>query len=288
MKKRLISTITLVMILTLTLALGVSADTGATPTISTSAPVSGELTGNAGGSSWLANIVYPGNDTELTLQLSFAPADPVTLLGVGFNVYSADGSLVGKGALTDAGLIEMAYSAGDAAQLTLQVYNYIDNDHIWFTVTADGLPAAAAPAEVAPAEPAATEGTAVPAEPAAAEPTEEAAPMMEMQGVLTGSAAGSFTHFIVSYSSDDQVTLDMYYTPADNLIAQGVDVNIYGPDGAVTLDAAKVNSNGTLELVFTPEAGVKYQVVVGNYNPDLLISYNIASDVAPASVAIGD
>ncbi|MCE5260151.1 MAG: hypothetical protein LLG44_14000, partial [Chloroflexi bacterium] len=217
MKKRLISTISLVMILTLTLALGVSADTGGIMTIATNAPVSGELTGNAGGSSWLANIVYPGNDTELTLQLSFAPADPVTLLGVGFNVYKADGSLVGKGALTDAGLIEMAYSASDAAQLTLQVYNYIDNDHIWFTVTADGLPAAA-PAEVAPAEPAATVTTvpAAPAEPVAVEATEEAAPMMEMQGVLTGSAAGSFTHFMVSYSSDDQVTLDMYYTPADN------------------------------------------------------------------------
>jgi len=281
MTKKTILSIALAVMLTFVLAIGVAADTGSAVTIATSQPANGDLVGASGGAFWFANISYPGNDTALTLKLSFAPADPVTLRGVGFNLYAADGSLVGSGLLTGAGLKTLEYSSADAGQFLMQVYNYNEGTQVWFTVTAEGLPAEAAAAEETQEPEAAAEVE----EPAAE--AEEAEEMAPMQGVLTGNAGGSFTRFTVSYSSDDQVTLDMFYTPADNLIAQAVDLNIYGPDGEVALDAAKVDNNGKLEAVFTPEAGVKYLIVVSNYVPDLMLSYNIASSVVPASVTIG-
>ena len=61
---------------------------------------------------------------------------------------------------------------------------------------------------------------------ATAEPTAAAVPattVTPLSGVLAGSNAGNFTRFMVTYDTNAAVTLDMYYSPSDNLISKGVE-----------------------------------------------------------------
>jgi hypothetical protein len=238
--------------------------------------IGGTLAGDHAGAFWYATMDYPGESAALTIDMYFTPADPAMQLGVGFDLYDANG-LVGTGILVDNGLLELTYTSESSGQLLLVVHNYIDGSIVDFNVTADGVTSTATADTT-------TEAVAVISETIA---VETPAVVVPMTGVIMGNAAGSFNRFAVTYATAASVTLDLYYTPADDLISQGVDLHVYGLDGEVALDSAKSDGNGVLELSFTPVAGQMYQFVVENYIPDLLISYNIQSSVAPSAVTIG-
>jgi hypothetical protein len=101
--------------------------------VTTQAAKSGILSGDSQGS-----FAYPGDESVVTLELQFAPADPVTVRGVGFNVYGSDGTLVGQGGPSGedtggAGLLRLDYSGDEPITLLVQVYNYIEGGAINYT-----------------------------------------------------------------------------------------------------------------------------------------------------------
>jgi len=86
----------------------------------------GLLVGNPAGSFELYEIAYPGDESTLTISLSYWPADPVVASAFGFNVYGSNG-FEGKGVPTgngDNGLLTLSYADDEATTLTVQVYNY--------------------------------------------------------------------------------------------------------------------------------------------------------------------
>jgi hypothetical protein len=85
-------------------------------------------------------IAYPGDESMVTVDLRFVPADPVTISGVGFNVYGPNGTLVGQGGPSGedtggAGLLRFSYSGGDPVNLLVQVYNYIEGASMSYTLS---------------------------------------------------------------------------------------------------------------------------------------------------------
>jgi len=89
-------------------------------------------------------------------------------------------------------------------------------------------------------------------------------------GSLVGNAAGAFANHEFSFSAPTPVTLQVTFSPYNRILARGVGMEIYGPNGQV----AKVAGNG--KASFTPAVGVKYQLKIYNYIAGTNIGYNIA------------
>lgn len=278
MKARITLSVVLVLMLTLVSAVSVSADGSTsqmTMKLNNDTPVSSTLIGNHAGAYWYASLDNSGNGAVVTIDMTLAPADPDMVKGVGFNLYSStNGQLIGSGLLISTGLMELQYTSNTTEPLLLQVFNYIDNAQVSFTITATGLTAipVAATGSVSPVS--------TPEAPVASA-------MSAMSGTLVGDAGGAFTRYWVTFNTTDLVTLDMYYTPADPIINKGVDFMVYGSDGEVD---AKVATGVTahIEATFTPVVGQKYLVQVQNYIQGVPVSYNIENSVNPASVTMAN
>lgn len=105
--------------------------------------VEGTLTGSRAGAFHYYAIDYPGDLRVVNLELRFSPADPVTRLGVGFNVYGPNGYFIGEGGVAEGasdGLLRLWYSDANKATWLVQVYNYIPNHTIHYSIVAQGLP----------------------------------------------------------------------------------------------------------------------------------------------------
>ena len=281
MKVRIVLAVVLVLTVASATVGGVSAAANTPQTaamIYNEAPVSGTLMGNHAGAYWYANIDYPGNEHVITIDMTFAPADPVTSRGVGFNLYGPfNGQLIGSGKLNedkDAGFLELQYTSDKAERLLLQVFNYIDGVQVNFTMTAKGLPpvpvAVAGATQIAPAAPSAPAGAVVP-----------------MSGTLAGAAGGTFARYSVTFNSAAPVSLVMTYAPTDSIVGRGVDFRVYGPDGEVAT-SGETGAFGQIAATFTPVAGAKYLIQVENYVRGVVISYNIQSSTSPVSVTTPD
>lgn len=183
------------------------------------------LVGSSQGAFAYYSVAYPGDETVATVELRFSPADPVTVSGVGFNVYGPDGALVGQGNPSSEdtggdGLLAFDYGSDTAVTLLVQVYNYIEGGTISYTITADGF-------SQAQAEQPSTLTTVQPATPATTVATTNS-------GVLAGNSQGAFAYYSIAYPGDESVTtIDLWFAPADPVTASGVGFNVYGPGGAL-------------------------------------------------------
>lgn len=111
-------------------------------------PLEGTLTGSRAGAFRYYTIEYPGDLRVVNIEMWFAPADPVTRLGVGFNVYGPNGYFIGEGGEAEGaadGLLRLWYSDASKATWLVQVYNYIPDHTIGYTIVAEGLPRALVP-----------------------------------------------------------------------------------------------------------------------------------------------
>jgi hypothetical protein len=231
--------------------------------------VSGVLTGNGGGAFAYYAISYPGDESVVTIELRYDPADPVTNSGVGFNVYGPNGFSIGQGAFVadtgGDGVLRLEYGDDNAATWLVQVYNYIPGASIGYSIMAEGLPATAAQA----AQPA-TEVVTTPQPAAAAVP-------LTGSGHLTGNAGGAYAIYKVTVpadGSDMQVT--MTWSPDDPIIATGVGFVAYGPSGEVRRGTGTGNPGERKVTLATSEPGV-YEIQVYNYIGGLTIQYALSS-----------
>lgn len=271
--KRLNNRLLLVSILAIALALAVVdlslAESGAAnahPELANDVPASGTLVGNRGGSFAYYAIDYPGDYRVVTIELYFAPADPVTHLAFGFNVYGPNGYVIGQGTEQDqeAGRpVQLQYSDGNEATWLVQVYNYLHNHSVSYSLVALGLPEHRPPSGPAPT-PTASPDAELPPE-----------PDFRMEGVLVGSRAGSFGYHELDYAGDgSEVVLGMTFAPDDPIIARGVGLVVYGPSGEVAR-GQPTGRPGERELVFQSREPGMYLIQVFNYIEGVAIAYAI-------------
>lgn len=102
------------------------------------APVSGTITGNAGGSFAFFTLPPETGDLAVKLELSYEPDDPIIARGVGFTVYDGQRRQVGQGANTTGrpGERTLTLLPAPGATRLVQVFNYLPNVTIRFTLTA--------------------------------------------------------------------------------------------------------------------------------------------------------
>ena len=241
-------------------------------------PITGTLTGSNAGSFAYYLIDYPGGDEVVRIVVRFAPGDPATLAGVGFNVYGPAGFDIGESIVTgdEDGSEDLMHSESDATRWLVQVYNYIDGVTVGYTITAEGLPApATTPQPTPPGTP-----TATPAAPPTATPAPE---MTEAPGgleapvsaALVGNRGGAFDRYALDYAGDNQeATVTMTFSPDSPVISPGVGFTIYGPSGQ-EVQGQPTGDPGVREATFALEEAGTYTVQVYNYIEGLTLNYTI-------------
>ncbi len=235
------------------------------PELVNSVPATGMLVGNRAGSFAYYTIDYPGDYRVVTIELYFAPADPVTHLAFGFNVYGPNGYVIGQGAEQDEEAdrpVQLQYSDGNEATWLVQVYNYLHNYPVSYSLVVSGLP---------------ERTTSSPAPTPAAGPAVDVPAELDVQvsGALTGDRAGSFARYELDYAGDgSEVVLKMSFTPDDPIIARGVGFVVYGPFGEVAR-GQPTGRPGERELVFQSHEPGMYLIQVFNYIEGVVITYSI-------------
>jgi len=271
-------------------ALGQDAVQPAPRTLVGGAMLSGSLVGNSAGSFDYFVINYPGGSQVVTIEVRFAPGDPAVLAGVGFNVYGPAGFDVGESLPTgdNDGVERLVHSEEDATTWLIQVYNYIPDVTVSYTIGTTGLPETATPAPTTPmpdATPAPT-GTPGATETPAATPgmtpeaTETAMPGLtgSVSASLIGSGGGAFDRYPLEYAGDNvEVTVRLNFAPDDAVISPGVGFTIYGPSGQEVV-GQPTGDPGVREATFALEEAGAYIVQVHNYIEGLEIGYTLTRE----------
>jgi len=204
----------------------------------------------------------------VTIELQYAPADPVTKAGVGFDVYGPNGFLIGRGHMVEdtggAGVLRLEYSDSTKAAWLVQVYNYIPDHSISYSIVAQGLLGVEAKATETPAE-------------AAAEPQTPSTVKTTGAGFLAGNHAGAYAFYDVTVAADaPDVAVTMTRSPDDPVIATGVGFVVYGPSGEVRRGAGTGTPGERIASLAADDPGV-YRVQIYNYIDGLTIQYALSS-----------
>ena len=135
------------------------------------------------------------------------------------------------------------------------------------TATPAPTPAAApAPAGVPEAELSPAEAAAAPA---------AAWPLWPLTGTLGGLRGGAYVAYVRTFSGADAVTLKMWMTPYDPLIARGVGFVVYGPGGQV-VQGGFAGTQGEHQATFSPLPGQTYLLQVFNYIQGLPLTFTVS------------
>jgi hypothetical protein len=222
--------------------------------------VAGAVTGSRAGAFAYYSLDYPGDKSVVTIELRFAPNDPVTKRGFNFNVYGPYGFFIGRGiSVGDAGgdgVLQVQWSDENPATWLIQVYNYIPDHTVAYGIMAKPLPPPPAP----PAPPA---------------PAPRAGPPIPLMGAgyLEGRAGGTFAYYYVNVvAGGPDVQLLMTCWPDDANIANSVGFAVYGPQGEV-VPGTTTGIAGERRAALSAAAPGVYRVQVYNYINGLNIQY---------------
>ena len=248
----------------------VAADDEALMALAGGSPVSGVLTGNRAGAFAYFTVNYPGNRDVVRIELTFVPGDPVTSRGVGFNVYGPGGYEIGQGqrnAAGDAGVLELLYSDDNKATWLVQVYNYIPDRTIAYSVAVEGLPQ----------QPSAPTPTPVATMPAAG--SEAIAGLERSVSVsLVGSRAGAYAVYDLGYAGDgSEVTITMYFTPDNPATTGGAGFVVYGPSGKLA-EGRTTGRPTERRATFLSDVAGEYIIQVHNYIEGLTMHYSLSAE----------
>lgn len=227
--------------------------------------VAGALSGSTGGSFNYYKIEYPGNKSVVTIELRFAPADPVTRTAFGFNVYGPSGFFIGRGLwikeeLGD-GVLQLQYADENKATWLVQVFNYLPKGNVNYGIMAKGIPATGPQPTPVP----------VPVKPTP--PSGSPVPLIG-SGYVTGRSGGNYTFYKVTVpvgGPDVQLLLTVW--PDDANIATGVGFVVYGPSGGEAARGATTATPGERRATLSTKYPGVYEVQVYNYFQGLTISY---------------
>ena len=260
----------------------VLAGAGLDPSRSQAAPIAlpsgglarAALKGNSAGAFAYYSLAYPGDGSVATIELRFAPADPVTKLGVGLNVYASNGFFIGPGQMVEdaggEGVVRVQYSDNNKDTWLVQVYNYIPEHTVAFSVAAWGysdVSAAPEPITVPPVE--------VPPPPA---PVDD-----RMTGLLVGDRGGAQRLYTVDYPGKQaELLIEMWYTPADPVMAAAVGFNVYGANGRLIgrgEPRADTGGMGQLRFSYRGEDALDVTVQVYNYLHGAPLKFSVSTEL---------
>lgn len=224
--------------------------------------VAGALTGSRGGAFAYYSIDYPGDESVVTIELRYAPADPVTRRGFGFNVYGPYGYFIGRGiSVGDVGgdgVLQVKWSDENPAKWLVQVYNYVPDQSVGYGIMAKGVPVPQ-PTPPPPAPP----GPAGPPIP------------LIGAGYLMGRPGGTFAYYnvtVVAGAPDVQLTMTCW--PDDASIGGNIGFVAFGPSGQVHIGTATAIAGQRKATLPSSAPGV-YRIQVYNYINGLTISYTL-------------
>jgi len=234
-------------------------------------PVGSALTGSAAGAFDYYALTYPGDESVVTIELRFVPGDPVTSSAVGFNVYGPSGYVIGQGLPVEDtggdGLLQLDYSDSNPATWLIQVYNYLPDLPVNYTIWVEGLSEVV---EQAPEQPA-----------TAPEPETEVALLAPTRSTLVGSPAGAFDLFTIDYPGDDSLaSIELWFVPADPVTSAAVGFNVYLPDGRSLGQGAAcqdTGGDGLLRLDYSDYDPTTLHVQVFNYLDGAPLYYVLSS-----------
>ncbi len=102
----------------------------------TGAPTSGTLVGSLAGAFATFDIPYPGDESDVTVEATIAPDDPVLATAVGFNVYAPNGRLIAESTTRSTpGRRQATFSSDVAGTYRIQLYNYTDGTPVSYTLS---------------------------------------------------------------------------------------------------------------------------------------------------------
>ncbi len=223
-------------------------------------PLGGTLTGSRAGAFAYYRIEYPGDDRVISVELSVTPGDPAMMQGVGINLYGPNGFKMGEPVPIGSG-VAVLYGDNVRATWIVQVYNYLPDVTVQYSIVARGLPEVPAPT-------AATVATPVVA------PAPAAAP--RMSGALLGNRGGAFARIPLEYAGDgSEVRYKLIFSPDDPVVVNGVGLTVYGPDGRAWA-GQPTGTPGERVVAFSSSVAGRYELVVYNYIEGLVIQYSVS------------
>ncbi len=225
----------------------------------------GSIVGSRAGAFAYYTISYLGDRSVVTIELEFAPADPVIRLGFGFNVYGPDGYFIGEGAAAESEShepMQLQYSDNNLATWLVQVYNYIPGLQVQYSLLATGLPSPSQPASI-------STPTVAPA------PPEEARLDTLVSGQLVGKGAGAYGFYDLPYvGNGPEVKLTLRFSPDDPVIAQGVGLILYGPSGELAR-GQPTGQPGERRVAWSGAESALLLIQVYNYIEGVPITYTV-------------
>lgn len=240
--------------------------------LTSSSPVSGQLTGTLAGSFATYTIDYPGNGVVGTLDLKISSNNPSVANAVGVDLYQGKTRLATMNAVgSPPGTNSVTFSSADKGPVLVQVYNYAPGATVSYQLSLSGIsgtgPSSSAPTAMTPAPP--TSGTGASA---ATHLTKSAS------GMLPGSTAGSFAYYTVDYPTANAVqTVNLTFAPGSADVVNAVAVNVYQNGKLLTTKSGtQASTPGQLSVSYTSGASGPVLVQLANYNPSTTISYTIS------------
>ncbi|MHB9034548.1 MAG: hypothetical protein ACYC6L_16060 [Anaerolineae bacterium] len=219
-----------------------------------------ESKGNCGGNT-------SGDPSPMHLKIGIDPQGGVDAKAAGV-VWSPEAVAY------DAWKLIQVEAVAAAKNVTVFVYAYPDYRSQDNNVYLDDASLVAASARIVPAAGLST--TTAPAAQPTAQPAAPAAPGgWPLTGTLVGSRGGAYASFPVTFESSSAVNLVLDVWPYDLVIANGIGLNVYGPQGLAGSASAQGSSN-QLKLSFTPQAGAEYTVQVYNYLEGLPLHFTLS------------
>lgn len=241
------------------------AGTLASNAIPLSSAITGSLEANSGGSFRYAQFSYPGDSSTVTLNLTVDNALPLETGAAGFNVYQA-GNLIGSSSDTSPTTASFNLISSTPGPVLVQVFDYDGSNGVNFTLSPQGLPAAAA-SSVTTSTAAAASSTA---------PSQNLPLGGSAAGTLAGNSGGSFALYSLNYAANGQDTsLSLAVTPEDAVTSSAVGFNVFDANGNL-ITSGQQTAVGTVSQDITNLASGSYTVQVFNYDPTTTVSYGLS------------
>jgi len=238
----------------------------------------GYLPGNTSGSYAYFRFPYPGDQTPVTVTVSFLPGDRFYRTAFGFRVYGWNGYLLGEGtSISQPGTKQVTIRDPLAVDALIVIYNYHFKAGAQYRVSVSGLPeetptltalAAPTPRATPTPTPAAAAGSGSSEDPHILEKG------VVVEGRLVGNRGGTFAYAQVSAEAGDAVSLDLRAMPFDLSAGDAVGMTIYGPRGAVA-KGARSSTPGQRAAAFTAKASGTYLVQIYNYAAGRTMEYRL-------------
>lgn len=241
---------------------------------------------------------YPGDNSIIWVEMSLAPADPISMNYAGCAIYAPGGGApVGTarpGAppgqyFSTQGKV-LPFSSAVAGSFTLQVYNYSPTNAVKYVVSTLGVTLMEAQALVpSPAAPPAPGATPTPdgSTPDRWQPITSAA---AQQGTL--GPANQFAFYQFPYPGDQStIWLTASFSPADPITMAYAGFNLYRPDGVQDASAnlgappgyPAAAANNSKTTPYASSMPGNYTIQVYDYSPTTAVTYVLSVIGLPAT-----